>query len=233
MSDACATCNGRCCYDVVVRVTGLDAWRIRTRQGLEYAQFIDVRPEEEPTQESFQIGNRHCSMFLGKSAIQPRACTFLMHLPGEIRRCGIYAERPRVCSVYPMTLRFGALDLRDDVQCEPTNWNLATLDYPGWRDALLEYTLERFLFARMVALWNEFSPSEDDRTQMRFFCYLDAAVPAIEGERERMGPEAYGQMVTRWQDVSPHEDEVGRFRSFMERVEASSVGALEGSSPSP
>src|ERR1700680_4256013 len=106
MTDACAGCTGRCCWDVVVRITGLDAWRIRRSQGLEYAQFVNVLPDDDPGGESFRIGDRLCSLYLAKNPLQPRACTFLMHLPGEQQRCGIYTERPHVCAAYPMNLRY-------------------------------------------------------------------------------------------------------------------------------
>jgi Fe-S-cluster containining protein len=182
MSDACAGCTGRCCWDVVVRVTGLDAWRIRRSQGLEYAQFVNVLPDDDPGGESFRIGDRLCSLYLAKNPLQPRACTFLMHLPGEQQRCGIYAERPLVCAAYPMQLRYGSVDLRSDVRCAPSDWNLATLDYRRWRETFTAYAFERAVFGRIATQWNELAPMEDDAaSQSRFFLYIDAAAAAVEG----------------------------------------------------
>jgi Fe-S-cluster containining protein len=188
---ACAGCTGNCCRDVVVRVTGFDAWRIRRGQRLEYEQFVEVRADEDPLGESFRIGDQSCSLFLTKSAVDPASCVFLMNLPGDMRRCGIYADRPTVCAVYPMTLRYGSVELREDVRCAPSDWNLAQLDYPYWRGAFLEYAVERRLFGRVVETWNRRAPFEDEGpARERFFRYLDDATEALVRARDRLGAEA-------------------------------------------
>ena len=187
-ADACAGCTGNCCRDVVVRVTGFDAWRIRRGQRLEYDQFVEVRPDEDPMAETFRIGDESCSLFLGKSAVDPAACVFLMNLPGDVRRCGMYADRPTVCAVYPMTLRYGSIELREDVRCTPADWNMATLDYPLWREAFLGYAVERRLFGRFAGAWNLRAPFEDaEPGRERFFRHLDGVTEAMVAARDRLG----------------------------------------------
>ena len=136
------------------------------------------------------IGDQSCSLFLTKSAVDPAACVFLMNLPGDVRRCGIYADRPTVCAVYPMALRYGSIELREDVRCTPSDWNMATLDYPHWREAFLGYAVERRLFGRVVEAWNRHAPFEDDGpARARCFRYLDAATEALVAARDRLGAE--------------------------------------------
>ena len=187
---ACAGCTGNCCRDVVVRVTGFDAWRIRRGQRLEYDQFVEVRADEDPLGETFRIGDQSCSLFLTKSAVDPASCVFLMNLPGDVRRCSIYADRPAVCAVYPMTLRYGTVELREVVRCAPSDWNMAKRDYPHWREAFLGYAVERRLFGRVVEAWNRHAPFEDEEpARARFFRHLDAATEALVAARDRLGAE--------------------------------------------
>jgi len=96
-----------------------------------------------------------------------------------------------LCAVYPMMLRHGSVELREDVRCAPSDWNLAKLDYPHWREAVMEYTVERRLFGRFTEAWNRHAPVEDEEPgRERFFRYLDAATEALVAARDRLGSEA-------------------------------------------
>jgi len=55
MSSGCASCSGRCCYDIVVRVTPLDIWRIARAQRLAFDEIVVPWREPEPTPVGVQI----------------------------------------------------------------------------------------------------------------------------------------------------------------------------------
>ena len=203
MSDACANCNGTCCYNVSVRVTGYDAWRIKRAQALEFEQFLRAQPEPEAQAGSFLIGSERFALYLGKNPRNPDVCTFLMHLPDGIMRCGIYPERPRVCAVYPMTFKNGSVDLRTDVACKPANWNLATITYPMWRRNLLEHFFEGFVNARVAARWDEGS-AYAKAALADYYRYADDAFEGIDAARIARG-EAFEDLILHWQDAAPAE----------------------------
>jgi len=219
MSDACSGCDGNCCYDVIIRITGYDAWRIKRAQALAFEQFLSVQKDDEPGPGAFLVDGGYHALFLAKSEVEPRACTFLMHFPDEIRRCGIYAERPRVCAVYPMSLRNGTVDLRSDVVCKPSNWNLATLTYPYWRRALLEYMLEWQVYQRVVNLWNALSqsakPTIDD-----FYRYVETSFDGIDAHRTALGASEFDELVLHSRDAAPNDVDRERYERFFSQVDA-------------
>jgi Fe-S-cluster containining protein len=223
MSDTCATCNGTCCYNVIVRIMGYDLWRIRRAQALDFSQFVSAQVDTEPKSDSFRIGEQHYALFLGKNPIAPTACTFLMHFPDDIRRCGIYAERPRVCSVYPMTLRFGAVDLRSDVACKASNWDMATLTYPKWRRALLEHTLESHLYYRVAQHWNEAAPAGASLAD--YYGYVERCFDRIDALRSAFGDDFEG-LIMHWQDAAPDESDLERRAAFEREVDLACAAAV-------
>ncbi len=198
MSDACATCTGLCCYDVVVRVTGYDAWRIKRAQALEFEQFLTIGPDMPAGPGAFLIAGERKALYLGKNAGNPRACTFLMHLPGGVQRCGIYAERPRVCAVYPMTLTNGSVALRSDVRCEASNWNMATITYPFWRHSLLEHLFETHLYERVAGHWNE-TQATNNAKLAEYYAYVERCFDAIAARRSDIGKESFDELILHWQ----------------------------------
>lgn len=227
MSDTCASCNGACCYNVIVRIMGYDAWRIKRAQALEFSQFVVAQVEAEPKSDGFRIGEEHYAMFLGKNPVAPNACTFLMHFPDDVRRCGIYAERPRVCSVYPMTLRFGAVDLRDDVVCKASNWDMATLTYPKWRRAILEHNLESVAYYRVAQHWNDAAPA--GRALNDYYGYVERCFDRIDAARSALGDE-FEELILHWQDAAPRPADHEQRAAFERTIEAACASALTLSS---
>jgi Fe-S-cluster containining protein len=223
MSDTCATCNGNCCYNVIVRIMGYDAWRIKRAQALDFSQFVAAEPEADPKSDAFRIGDAHYALFLAKNPAVPTACTFLMLFPDEICRCGIYAERPRVCSVYPMTLRFGAVDLRSDVVCKASNWDMATLSYPKWRRALLEHNLESVAYFRVAQHWNHAAPA--DATLADYYGYVERCFDRIDALRSDLGDD-FEDLILHWQDASPENDDITRRTAFEREIELACSAAL-------
>lgn len=224
MSDTCATCNGTCCYNVVVRVTGYDAWRIKRAQALEFGQFLYTQPDDPPMPGGFVVGCQRLAIYLGKSAERPNACAFLMHFPGDVKRCGIYEERPRVCAVYPMTFRNGSVALRDDVQCKPTNWNMATITYPRWRGALLRHHFETLLYERVAAHWND-RHQNGKAALADYYAYVERCFDGIDATIESIDHAEFDELVLHWQDASPNETQRVKLGNFFERVDEICGGA--------
>lgn len=223
MSDTCASCNGTCCYNVIVRITGYDAWRIKRAQALDFSQFVTPQLEAEPKGDAFVIDQKPYALFLGKNPIVPTACTFLMHFPDDIRRCGIYSERPRVCSVYPMTLRFGAVDLRSDVSCKASNWDMATLTYPKWRRGLLEHTLESNVYCLVAQRWNEAAPAGASLAD--YYSYVERCFDGIDAVRSDFG-DAFEEVILHWQDAAPRESDVERRVAFERAIDSACAAAV-------
>ncbi len=223
MSNTCAACNGSCCYNVIVRITGYDAWRIKRAQALDFSQFVTPEVEAEPKADSFRIGEKQYALFLGKNPIAPTACTFLMHFPDDIRRCGIYAERPRVCSVYPMTLRFGAVDLRGDVTCKASNWDMATLTYPKWRRALLEHSLESNAYFRVAKNWNQAAPA--GASVADYYGYVERCFDEIDAARATWG-EAFEDLILHWQDAAPSDSDFESRAAFERAIDLACASAV-------
>ena len=161
MSEGCRGCTGRCCYDVVVHVTPFDVRRIAVAQHLEPIAIVrprEVTDRDRAANEAFGVRldgtPRRFRPVLRKSASDTRACQFLIHIDDERKRCGIYADRPRVCAVYPFSTRRGSVDLRDDARCAPGDWDMARLDYAAVRREIAMYSAEWAATARIEEAWN-------------------------------------------------------------------------------
>lgn len=202
---------------------GYDAWRIKRAQGLEFSQFVVAQIENDPHGDAFRIGEKSYAMFLGKNPAAPSACTFLMHFPDDVRRCGIYAERPLVCAVYPMTLRFGAVDLRDDVVCKTSNWDMANLTYPKWRRAILEHHLESATYFRVAQHWNEGAPA--DAALEDYYRYVERSFDRIDSARSGMGA-GFEDVLLHWQDAAPRDADLERRTAFEREIESACAAAF-------
>ncbi|MBD5633693.1 MAG: YkgJ family cysteine cluster protein [Candidatus Eremiobacteraeota bacterium] len=151
---ACSSCNGSCCLDVVVGITGYDAWRIAKARGLRFDEFVAPATADAGGLGAFRFGDGYAALMLQKEPREQRACFFLEDGADGKRRCGTYPARPYVCRVYPMTLRNGCIDLRTDVACAPGAWDMAALDRSMWKCDFDRYDYEWQLYARVVAAWN-------------------------------------------------------------------------------
>lgn len=157
MSDGCYGCGGRCCYDVIVRVTPFDVWRLATAHRLRFDEIVVPWQEPKPSELGVRLdaSEDRFVMILRRHPVETSACAFLVHLSDEVKRCGVYADRPLVCAVYPFEVVRGTIDLRADARCGPRDWNLATLDYRGRRDTFEYYAAELQAAARVAAAWND------------------------------------------------------------------------------
>jgi Fe-S-cluster containining protein len=156
MSDGCYGCSGRCCYDIIVRVTPFDVWRLATVHRLRFDEIVEPWQEQKPSELGVRLdasANRYVTV-LRRHPVETSACAFLVHLSDEVKRCGVYDDRPLVCAVYPFEVARGSIDLRADARCGPGDWNLATLDYRRRRDTFEYYAAELQAAAGVAAAWN-------------------------------------------------------------------------------
>jgi Fe-S-cluster containining protein len=153
----CATC-GKCCRSYVVPVCGYDVWWISTRQRLSPEQFVVAYPQKQSVRESFLLEPSGQQLGLALDKRGPftidRACIFLVELAGGNARCGIYADRPVVCQVYPMSLRQGLVSQRPDSLCPPDAWPAVELANPSWRLAAQRLRIRFDVYQEVVARWN-------------------------------------------------------------------------------
>jgi Fe-S-cluster containining protein len=172
MSDGCSSCSGRCCYDIIVPVTPFDAWRIARAQRLQFADFVEPCLTSRALNAGFRLdaSDDRYAMILRRHRLEAGACTFLAHVGPDVKRCGIYRDRPLVCRAYPFEIRGGSIDLLPGARCAPTDWNLATLDYAGRRAEFARYGAESEACRRIDAGWNV-RPLDDDAA-LRFAAYL-------------------------------------------------------------
>src|SRR5262249_13641558 len=82
------------------------------------------------------------------------ACVFLMEIAPDRGRCGVYVHRPKVCRNFPMTLRNGAVAIRDGVKCGSDMWNLAAMDLTGCRHNLVQGRADKVEHHHMMTTWN-------------------------------------------------------------------------------
>ena len=160
MSEDCRGCSGRCCYDIVVHVTPLDIRRLARAQALDPMQIVEPRAvtaSDGPNSEAFgariDASDRLYRTVLRRDPKGGDACQFLMQIDDANGRCGVYADRPRVCAVYPFTIRKGSIDLREDARCAPGDWRMARLDYAAFRRGIAVYAAEWHACARIVDVW--------------------------------------------------------------------------------
>jgi Fe-S-cluster containining protein len=187
MTGACDACNGRCCYDVAVGITGFDAWRIATAHGLPLHSFVTVATAEPSSLGAFRFHDGFAVLVLQRNPREERACAFLMLLPDGARRCGTYVSRPTVCRTYPMRrLVGGNVELRIDVACPPGAWDAGAIAAPGWSADLHAYESEWRGYERAIAAWNA-SPLDGLESFFRYVLAAYAMMHERAGSRENDG----------------------------------------------
>ncbi len=224
----CANCNGRCCYDYLVPITGYDAYVIASRSLLSMEQFVVVLPEETATPLGFVLdgSEQTYSLVLDKqrrSRAKRKPCVFLLTLPNGQGRCGIYSFRPLVCQTYPAMLHRGGVTVRDDVMCTKGSWNIAAMDLPEWRLSLLRGEMETAIYRTVVTHWNEgvrHGKVDKRHSPFEYFGYVMNAYSRIEAVRHthaKMMPD----VVRQWgSSVSPRPD----WRRFLSAVDDTMSG---------
>ena len=234
---ACDRCDGRCCYNYTVLVTGYDAWLIASAQRLALEQFLVQTAETKRTAAGFAIDHTDATYAIALSRregpTERTPCIFLMQLPGGHGRCGIYPHRPAACRVFPAELQKGSVAIREDAVCPPGSWNIAAMDLPAWRMSLLRAHLEWAIYYLVVKRWNEAvaaSPSGAVCSPLQYYAYLMNVYHGMEPARREVDETHMNAIVTGWAssqrmpDGIPADESAGAamppWRRYLDRIEA-------------
>jgi len=221
--DPCATC-GLCCRVYVVPLVGRDVWRISTRQRLAPEEFVVVYPNPPGAIDGFRLApdGPLYAMALAKKGryARHRACVFLLELGGGYSRCGIYADRPDACRVYPMVSWKGMAVQRTDAACPPGAWTSAALRDPSWRDRLQRMDMDMDIYNEVVARWNARVarlPAGTGLPLAEFFSYLLNVYDGLAALERTLDEETLARVVASWStlptaaDLAAAEHEPDRF----------------------
>ena len=191
MSSGCTTCRGECCRKYLVHLSGRDAVTIARGQGLAFESFIDIVSEDGPSSKGFVLDDSGDAFALCLQRHQDGACSFLMALTDGSQRCGIYAERPLTCAIFPLRLFHGSVDIRSDVICEPSGRRITTVDLPAGHARLIRATFEWSVYGTVVATWNAARGHVRERLhEHEYFAYVSAAYDAIDAVLQTRQPAA-------------------------------------------
>jgi Fe-S-cluster containining protein len=156
----CADCDGKCCRELVVDLTAAEVRGIADATGLNPADFVRFlhKPPSQVVSPPFRMGPQDPGVMLAldKKNDGSDGCVFLVELSGGQGRCGIYADRPPLCRVYPFhpnKLRVG-IEPRCDGVCSPANWTFAAVDLLPLRRDVLWIAKAWVQHRQVVAQWN-------------------------------------------------------------------------------
>jgi Fe-S-cluster containining protein len=164
----CATCRtSRCCVVFDPELTGSDLLRILSL-GLRVEDVADLRPVRADLAGpdaihlgdacAFDLRLRRTSSPRTSSTdptLDPRRCGFLVTLGDGRARCGIYAERPLVCRLFPSELtRFGVMVLTPESVCPPDAFAQERSDLSTLHALHLIAETERAAFRFFLLGWN-------------------------------------------------------------------------------
>ena len=199
----CATC-GACCRNYLVPLFGYDVWLIATRQRLSPESFCLIYPEKEARPESFHLeaDGQDYSLALdkkGRFALK-KSCIFLMELPGENARCGVYDHRPVVCRSYPMSMWSRVVAQRRETLCPPDAWPLKEVTHPRWAVALRRLCLDLDVYGEVVTRWNARVATRPGFSFAlpEFFSYLLNVYDRLATLDESLGPERMAEVESTW-----------------------------------
>lgn len=199
----CITCDA-CCRNYVVPVSGEDIWKLSTRQRLDPSQFVVVVPEKAPRPDAFRLaegGPLHTLALDKKGPFSiKRPCVFLIELPGSAARCGVYDDRPIVCSTYPMSMWSGVVALRRDVLCPPGGWPAGSALQPKWRTAMQRLVFQMDIYGEVVARWNARVAARPGVSFVlpEYLSYVINVYSQLNELQEAIGPEGVKGVVGTW-----------------------------------
>ncbi len=164
----CTTCRtARCCVVFDPELTGADLLRILSL-GLRPEDVAELRPVRADLAgpDAIHLGDAcafdlrlrrtsspHTS--LTDPTLDPRRCGFLVTFGEGYARCGIYAQRPLVCRLFPSDLtRFGVMILTPESICPPDAFSQERSDLSTLHQLHLIARAERSAFRFFLAAWN-------------------------------------------------------------------------------
>src|SRR5215218_5430339 len=203
---ACATC-GTCCRSHLIPVCGYDVWRISMRQHLSPEQFLVAWGQAEPGRDGFRLdaGGKLYGLALDKQGPfeAHQRCVFLLRLADGQDRCGIYADRPAVCRVFPMASWRGVVYKRADAACPPGSWPPDTQRRALWRESFQQLHMHFDIYHEVVARWNarvESYPGQHFALS-EYFSYLLNVYAALDRLATATGPEMLAAVQASWPRV--------------------------------
>lgn len=223
----CETCTGECCKRYFVNLSGFDVWKIATALQMSPSQFAVLAQEEEPSPVGFRLDSTKTTFSLvldkrpGPDGVQQ--CIFLMNLSGGCGRCGIYPHRPAACRVFPAHLYHGAVAFRDNIVCPDGSWNIAGIDLPAWRKALLRSHMEWAIYAAVVSRWNEQArqtPRDETRTPAQYYTFLLDRYDRLAALERELTDRDMEQVVTGWGQRDRAESGAPAWEQFFGKIEA-------------
>ncbi len=165
-------------------LSGRDAVRIARAQALSLEQFVDVVSESDSTRTGFRLDGGADTFTLALLRHPDGACPFLLGLTDGSERCGIYPHRPGTCAAFPLRLREGSVEIRDDVICDPAGRGMAGVDLPAAKANMLRAAFEWELYERVVAVWNVACDGPIGNVDHRaYFTYVGLAYDTIDRAR--------------------------------------------------
>jgi Fe-S-cluster containining protein len=205
----CRTC-GNCCRWYVVGVSGFDIWRISSQQRLHPMQFLIAydRKGDGLTRFRLEPGGEALSLALDKRGqaelehTQP--CVFLMTLRDGHERCGIYADRPDACRIYPFDVNGDAPGGRETTVCPPDSWPADTWTQPRWSSAVRHQDMNADVYSEVVTRWNArvaAMPAGTQFTADDYVTYILNVYDALAKLDASFGEEAMAQVRSRWRGL--------------------------------
>jgi hypothetical protein len=149
-----------CCYTAVVIPTGQDVWRIARE--LEAPPWSFLVYFETPThrRDAFALdrSDRRFRLALAKNPAlrqgDQAGCAFLLRTRTGAHRCGLGAQRPMGCRVFPLELRDGLVGIQAHHGCSCRAWSLADVDTAAERGPLEQREAESETYCEVVSRWN-------------------------------------------------------------------------------
>jgi len=153
----CFGCTTSCCLDYDVPVNAHDVWRLMRALAVPWRALVRPRPTPSDWMESFTLDDSGRKLALHLIRRGNGACALLTTLPDGAHRCGVHAERPLACRLYPYRGDWapGApVRMQADAICPPpqraayeAHARFAVIDVAG-------EVSERHLYMRILQRWS-------------------------------------------------------------------------------
>lgn len=153
----CFGCTTPCCFEYVVPVNGHDLWRLVRALAVPWSALAAVRTTPDDWGESFTLhrgGPRRAFLLRQRAG---GGCSLLMTV-GSAHRCGVHDARPLACRVYPLQSAWRAptgVDFLSHALCPPPQRARFEAQKGRLADAVVADLLERALYLRVIARWDE------------------------------------------------------------------------------
>jgi Fe-S-cluster containining protein len=203
---SCSRCDAYCCSQNLINVCGYDIWKIATGLQVEPAAFIafaDIGGESPYNLRLSSSDKAYCAALYPKQGPDgtPR-CIFLMRLPNNQTRCGIYHLRPIACRAYPKALVGERVLIKPWALCQEQDSDATLHDGEYWREELSRHDMEFSIYAYIVARWNNevvIGQAGDRKLEFRsFLSWLMSIYGRLEQARENIPEDNWPGIWKQW-----------------------------------